>query len=87
MARRVAIEEFSELCLAIIREKGDEEFRVLVEGMIESYDHKAKLHKIYWMGWALWWDITCFIVLTVSYTIALLVLAGSMRAIAEPDAT
>ena len=81
------IEEFSELCLALIKNVGDEKFRVLVEGLLESYEYKEKLHKIYWEGWALWWDYVCFTLLTLSYTVALVTLAGSMRQLEVPAAT
>ena len=78
------IEEFSDLCLALIKKNGDDKFRVLVEGLLESYEYKAKLHKIYWEGWALWLDYVCFTTLTFAFTVALIVLSATMRNISEP---
>ena len=55
----MTIEEFSSLCLELIRMHGKEKFKVLVEGLLESYEHKKHLHRVYWHGWALWWDCMC----------------------------
>lgn len=68
------IEEFSQLCLRLIDMHGDEKFRVLVEGLFDSYAHKLKLHAVYWEGWAMWTDFVSIFTLYTLYSIALLVL-------------
>jgi hypothetical protein len=83
-----SIEEFSRLCLELIKIHGDDKFRVLVEGLLESYAHKCQLHEVYWHGWALWMDYVCGFSLTTLYTIALAVLLSYIgRLPSPPDVT
>ena len=79
-----SIEEFSKLCTTLIRQYGNDQFRVLVEGLLESYSHKNKLHRVYWEGWALWFDFVCLLCLPVLYTIALVVIFQYQGAIPMP---
>ena len=74
-----SIDEFSKLCLELIKLHGDEKFRVLVEGLLESYAHKMKLHHVYWEGWALWFDWVCLLTLPALYTLAMIVLGQYIR--------
>jgi len=69
-----SIEEFSQLCVGLIRLHGDDKFRMLVEGLFESYAHKTKLHTVFWEGWALWVDWVSLVFLTLSYSLVLAVL-------------
>ena len=57
---------------------------MLVEGLLESYSHKNKLHRVYWEGWALWFDFVCLLCLPVLYTIALVVIFQYQGAIPMP---
>ena len=78
-----SIEEFSTLCVALIKLHGDEKFKVLVEGLLESYEHRGRLFQVYWEGWALFWDFMCICILIPSYTLALFVLFYGMRDLTE----
>ena len=64
--------------------QGDEKFRVLVEGLLESYAHKMKLHAVYWEGWALWMDYISLFTLPTLYTIALAVLFSWVHGMPDP---
>ena len=79
-----SIGEFSQLCLRLIKIYGDEKFRVLVEGLLESYAHKMKLHRVYWEGWALWMDYISLFTLPTLYTIALAVLFSWVHRMPPP---
>ena len=82
-----SIEEFSQLCVELIKMHGNDKFRILVEGLLESYAHKRQLHEVYWHGWALWLDYVMGISLTTLYSLALAVLFSFMGRLEEelPD--
>ena len=80
-----SIEEFSTLCLGLIKLHGNDKFRMLVEGLLESYAHKMKLHSVYWEGWSLWVDYVSLILLTSAYTISLWIVSGWMRSMPTPE--
>jgi len=69
--------------VALIRIHGDETFKVLVEGLLESYEHKKQLFQVHWEGWAVFWDWMCITVLIPSYTGALVILFYYSRVLDE----
>ena len=56
---------------------------MLVEGLLESYAHKVKLHEVYWQGWALWMDLVSFAALVLMYSLVLVVLFGFVGSVPE----
>ena len=80
-----SIEEFSHLCVRLIGIYGDVKFRMLVEGLLESYEHRIKLHHVYWHGWALWLDYVSLVLLPVAYTICLFAISSWMGEMNTPD--
>lgn len=61
------------------------QFRILVEGLLESYAHKSKLHKVFWHGWALWFDYLMGSLLTLLYTLSIAILFGWMNELPAPS--